>query len=118
MKALILAAGFGTRLLPYTETTPKPLFTIDGQPVLDITICRLIEAGCQKIVINTHHLNDKITAFVKNRRYPIPITVRYEPEILGTGGGIKNMADIWSDQPFMVINSDARSYSSGPMRPP
>jgi aminoglycoside/choline kinase family phosphotransferase/GTP:adenosylcobinamide-phosphate guanylyltransferase len=109
MKALILAAGFGTRLLPYTETTPKPLFTIDGQPVLDITICSLIDAGCQQIAINTHHLHDKITDFVNSRSYPIPITVRYEPEILGTGGGIKNMADIWSEQPFMVINSDVVS---------
>ena len=109
MKALILAAGFGTRLLPYTENTPKPLFTLDDRPVLDIAIQKLIDAGCQRIAINTHHLHTKITAFVNSRNYPIPITVHYEPEILGTGGGIKNMADIKSDQPFMVINSDVVS---------
>ena len=106
MKAMILAAGFGTRLRPYTESTPKPLFTVGGRPVLDITIQRLIDAGCQQIAINTHHLHDNIAAYVNGRSYPIPITVRYESEILGTGGGIKNMADICSDRPFMVINSD------------
>ena len=106
MRAMILAAGFGTRLLPYTNSTPKPLFTIAGRPVLDTTIGKLVDAGCRQIAVNTHHLHDKIVSFVDSQSYPIPITIRHEPEILGTGGGIKNMADVWTDQPFMVINSD------------
>ncbi len=106
MRAMILAAGFGTRLLPYSNSTPKPLFTIGSRPVLDIIIRQLLDAGCRAIVINTHHLHDKIASFVAKQNYSIPITVRHEPEILGTGGGIKNVADFWTREPFVVINSD------------
>lgn len=106
MKAMILAAGFGTRLLPYTENTPKPLFTISGRPLLDIIICSLQSSGCEAIVINTHHLYQNIDSFVASKQYTIPIHTRYEPVILGTGGAIKNVADFWDDNPFLVINSD------------
>jgi len=106
MKALILAAGLGTRLLPYTQTVPKPLFTVAGKPLLDILIRGLAAAGCEAIVVNTHHLHEKIEAFVAGRRYPIPVTTRYEPRILGTGGAIRNVADFWDRRPFMVVNSD------------
>lgn len=106
MKALILAAGYGTRLRPYTETIPKPLFPIDGQPILDHHIRRLYRAGCRALVVNTHHLHEKILEYIKDQSYPVPIKISYEPEILGTGGAIKNVAEFWDGQPFMVINSD------------
>ncbi|MBL7180506.1 MAG: phosphotransferase [Desulfobacterales bacterium] len=106
MKALILAAGLGTRLLPFTESIPKPLFPIAGRPLLDIIICDLQQAGCRSIIINTHHLNHLIEAFIASQKYPIPVLTRHEPVILGTGGAIKNVADFWDDKPFMVINSD------------
>jgi len=106
MKALILAAGLGTRLLPYTETTPKPLFTIGGRPLLDILIRTLQDAGCREIMINTHHLHEKIESFIADQKYTLPVYTRYEPVILGTGGAIKNVADFWDNEPFMVINSD------------
>jgi NDP-sugar pyrophosphorylase family protein len=106
MKALILAAGFGTRLLPFTESIPKPLFPIAGRPLLDIIIGDLKQAGCRSIIINTHHLNHLIEAFIASQEYAIPVQTRYEPVILGTGGAIKNVADFWDDTPFMVINSD------------
>ena len=106
MKALILAAGLGTRLRPYTENTPKPLFTLSGRPLLDIIISRLIDADCKAIVINTHHLHQKIDSYLAGQHYPIPVFTRHEPAILGTGGAIKNVADFWNDSPFMVINSD------------
>ena len=106
MKALILSAGLGTRLRPYTDHTPKPLFTICGRPLLDITITKLIEAGCESIMINTHHLHAQIEAFVAHQTYAIPIKTRYEPQILGTGGAIINVKDFWNDHPFMVINAD------------
>ena len=86
MKALILAAGHGTRLLPFTENLPKPLFPITGRPLLGITIEHLLTAGCTSIIINTHHLHDQIDAFIAAQNYPVPVDTRYEPLILGTGG--------------------------------
>jgi NDP-sugar pyrophosphorylase family protein/tRNA A-37 threonylcarbamoyl transferase component Bud32 len=106
MKALILSAGLGTRLRPYTNHIPKSLFTICGRPLLDITITKLIEAGCESIMINTHHLHAQIEAFVAQQTYAIPVETRYEPQILGTGGAIINLKDFWNDRPFMVINAD------------
>ncbi|MDP2646137.1 MAG: sugar phosphate nucleotidyltransferase [Desulfobacterales bacterium] len=106
MKALILAAGFGTRLRPYTANTPKPLFSIFNRPILDFIILNLQKAGCRAILINTHHLHQKITSFIARQNYSIPVQTRYEPEILGTGGAIRNAADFWDDQPFLAINSD------------
>ena len=106
MKALILAAGYGTRLRPYTNHTPKPLFSIAGRPLLDIIIDNLQRAGCKAVIINTHHLHQEIETFVAAQNYRLPVSTRYEPQILGTGGAIKNVADFWDHQPFMVINAD------------
>jgi len=106
MKALILAAGLGTRLRPYSENTPKPLFTIAQRPLLDIIISNLIDSGCKAIIVNTHHLHQKIDSYLARKKYPVPVTTRHEPDILGTGGAIKNVADFWDNTPFMVINSD------------
>jgi len=106
MKALILAAGLGTRLLPFTNHTPKPLFPISGKPLIDKTIRDLIRAGCTEIIINTHHLHHQIDEFLRKEKYAVPVTTRYEPEILGTGGAIKNTSDFWDENPILVINSD------------
>ncbi|MEA3429567.1 MAG: nucleotidyltransferase family protein, partial [Thermodesulfobacteriota bacterium] len=106
MKAMILAAGLGTRLLPFTESTPKPLFTISGHPLLDIIIHSLQSAGCEAVIINTHHLYKNIDSFLASQQYAIPVCTLHEPVILGTAGAIKNAADFWDNQPFMVINSD------------
>jgi NDP-sugar pyrophosphorylase family protein/tRNA A-37 threonylcarbamoyl transferase component Bud32 len=106
MKSMILAAGMGTRLLPYTQKTPKPLFPVARRPLLDITIRALKHAGSSAIIINTHHLHQKIDSFIKKKKYGIPVYTRHEPVILGTGGGIKNVIDFFDDQPFMVVNSD------------
>jgi NDP-sugar pyrophosphorylase family protein len=106
MKAMILAAGLGTRLLPLTENRPKPLFPILDRPLLDILIRRLQSAGCEAIIINTHHLSDMIDQFVKDQTCGIPVVTRYEPTILGTAGAIKNVEDFWNDEPFLVINGD------------
>ena len=106
MKAMILAAGLGTRLLPFTQNTPKPLFPISGRPILDIIIHSLQQAGCKSIIINTHHLQQKIDSFLAKQKYTIPVVTRYEPTLLGTGGAIKNVMDFWDGNPFLVINSD------------
>jgi len=106
MKALILAAGFGTRLLPFTKNTPKALFPVAGRPLLHAIILSLQNAGCKAVIINTHHLYKKIDSYLLQQKYAIPVITRYEPKILGTGGAMKNVADFWDDHPFMVINSD------------
>ncbi|MGD8512968.1 MAG: sugar phosphate nucleotidyltransferase [Deltaproteobacteria bacterium] len=119
MKAMILAAGLGTRLLPLTKNEPKPLFPILGQPLIDILIRRLKQAGCEAVIINTHHLAQKIDQFVNEQDYGIPVYTRFEQTILGTGGGIKNVEDFWDEKPFMVVNGDifsnidlAKAYKS------
>ena len=106
MKALILAAGYGIRLQPYTDHTPKPLFSIAGRPLLDRIIRQLQQAGCKAIIVNTHHLHQQIEDFIAGQHYNLDVMTRHEPQILGTGGAIKNVADFWDDQPFMVINAD------------
>jgi aminoglycoside/choline kinase family phosphotransferase/dTDP-glucose pyrophosphorylase len=107
MKAMILAAGLGTRLAPYTDHTPKPLFSINQRPVLDMAIDRLLEAGCSSIIVNTHHLHARITDHVASASYGPKVFLRHEPRILGTGGGIANIADLWGPQgPLLVINGD------------
>lgn len=106
MKALILAAGYGTRLLPHTRKLPKPLFPLGGKPILEICIERLLHAGCRKIFINTHHLHDQVENFINSRHFPVSVTTVHEPEILETGGAIMNLRDAMADSPFMVINSD------------
>ena len=106
MKAMILAAGYGSRLRPYTDHTPKPLFSIAGRPLLDVIIDQLQKAGCKAVIINTHHLHQKIEAFLAAQNYSLEVNTRFEPQILGTGGAIKNVADFWDNQPFMVINAD------------
>lgn len=106
MKALILAAGLGTRLRPHTNRTPKPLFSIDGRPLLDRIVDQLHRAGCLAAVVNTHHLSAQIEKHIASRSYPIPVSHRHEPTILGTGGAIRNLTDFWDNNPFMVINCD------------
>ncbi|WP_022668451.1 sugar phosphate nucleotidyltransferase [Desulfospira joergensenii] len=109
MKALILAAGFGTRLLPHTQERPKPLFTLGNRPLLEIAINGLVEAGCEHILINTHHLHEKIQSFVRSLRVPVKIQLVHEKEILETGGAIANIRSFVEDGPFFVINSDVVS---------
>lgn len=106
MKAMILAAGFGTRLAPHTDHTPKALFTIGDRPLLDILIHQVQTAGCESVIINTHHLSGRIRTFIDHRRYAIPVNLRHEESILGTGGGIRNIADLWEKDSLLVINSD------------
>lgn len=106
MNAMILAAGLGTRLRPHTGHTPKPLFSINQRPVLDLTIEKLARIGCRRIIVNIHHLHQKISDHVAQGEYAVEITTRYEPEILGTGGAIANIADLWDDGTLLVINGD------------
>lgn len=103
MQAMILAAGFGTRLLPYTLSRPKPLFPILNQPLLLLTIRRLQQAGCDHIVVNCHHLREQIVAAL----HGIPgVVVQEEVVILGTGGGLRKARALFRDEPVLVTNGD------------
>ncbi|MBT3177990.1 MAG: phosphotransferase [Desulfobacula sp.] len=107
MKALILSAGFGTRLLPYTKKIPKPLFTIMSKSVLEHVIKTLVDNGCEQILINTHHLHNQIQSFVNQVKYNnVKIQTIYESVILDTGGAIANAKPFLKDHSFFVINSD------------
>lgn len=106
MKALILAAGFGTRLAPYTETIPKALFPVAGIPVLKRMITNLKRAGFTAIAVNTHHLAEQIESFLTHNDFGVRVIVSHEPEILGTGGAIRHISDFWGDDPFLVVNAD------------
>jgi len=106
MRAMILAAGLGTRLRPLTMVRPKLLTPITGTCVLDFWVRRLHHAGFEAVVINAYHLSDQLVAAVRNKRWSIPVHVRVEPVLLGTGGGIRNALDFFKEEPFMVINGD------------
>ena len=107
MKAMILAAGLGTRLRPLSLIRPKALVPVGNRPVIDRVIDCLRRHTTSEIVVNAHHHHRQIVEHLNSGRpFGIDIQVRVEPEIRGTGGGIKNTADFWDTDPFIVINSD------------
>lgn len=106
MKALILAAGLGTRLAPHTHTLPKALFPVAGAAVLGQTITRLKQAGCRAVAVNTHHLADRIVSYLAENDFGLPVTLSHETTLLGTAGAIRNLAGFWENNPFMVVNAD------------
>jgi mannose-1-phosphate guanylyltransferase len=103
MQAMLLAAGFGTRLRPYTLVRPKPLFPICNTPLLHILLDKLVDAGCNRIVVNCHHLADQIKAAVVNRP---EVILQHEEEVLGTGGGLRKALPHFRDEPILVMNGD------------
>jgi NDP-sugar pyrophosphorylase family protein len=111
MRAMILAAGVGSRLRPLTYAVPKALVEIGGTPMLEIVLRRLIQAGCRDVVINVHHFADRIEGFLKEKNnFGIHIEISREEELLETGGGLKKVAGFFDDsQPFMVHNVDVLS---------
>lgn len=111
MKAMIFAAGLGTRLKPLTDTTPKALIPIKGRPLLEHVILKLKEAGFRQIVINIHHLGDQILDFLKaNQNFGIEIHISDERDyLLDTGGGIKAATFLQGKEPFLVHNVDILS---------
>ncbi len=103
MQAMILAAGFGTRLLPYTLARPKPLFPILNQPLLLLIINRLQQAGCDHIVVNCHYLREQIVQALQGLA---GVVVQEESSVLGTGGGLRLALDQFRDEPVLVTNGD------------
>lgn len=110
MKAMIFAAGLGTRLKPLTDTMPKALVPVAGKPMLEHVICKLKEAGFDEIVINVHHFAGQIIDFLKtNDNFGLTMHISDETDkLLDTGGGIKKAASFF-DEPFLIHNVDILS---------
>ncbi|HVM83668.1 MAG TPA: sugar phosphate nucleotidyltransferase, partial [Candidatus Binatia bacterium] len=102
--AMVLAAGYGKRLRPLTETTPKPMVKVLGRPMIDGVLDRLVAAGVTRAVVNLHHLGDVIRDHLKTRT-DIEIVYSEEREILETGGGIRQALPLLGADPFFVVNA-------------
>ncbi len=107
-KAFIMAAGMGKRLRPYTDTMPKPLVPVAGQPTIGHIIDHLVAAGIQDITVNLHYRADQLAAYLAERENSsLTIHTAYEETLLDTGGGIKAQLHHFGNDPFYVINGDA-----------
>lgn len=110
MKALILAAGLGTRLRPLTETTPKPLLFVAGKPLLAYHLESLSKYGITDILINTHHLHEKMEDFVSEYKKNFPglhIYTSFEAELLGSAGTLKeNKSFFEGEEDFLIVYGD------------
>ena len=106
--AFILGAGLGTRLMPLTRDTPKPLLIVGDRPIITYAMEHLQGIGVQRFIINTHHCPEKyVEAFPQSRWRDIPIILRHEPVLLDTAGGIKNIEDlVESEERIIVYNGD------------
>lgn len=111
--AMVLAAGLGTRMKPITDDLPKPMIEVAGRTLVDHVIDRLEEAGVTDVVVNLHHFADRLESHLKARSSP-NIVFSPEPELLETGGGVRNALPLLGTDPFYVINSDAL-WLNGPM---
>ena len=106
-RALIFAAGFGKRMRPLTETTPKPLLEVAGKPLIQHHIEKLVDCGIRDLVINTHWRADRLVEALGNGQlFGASIQWSHEPEILDTGGGMRNALPMLGNGNFLVINSD------------
>ncbi|MEI7901475.1 MAG: sugar phosphate nucleotidyltransferase, partial [bacterium] len=105
-KAVVLAAGLGTRLRPLTLAWPKPLMTLWNVPLLEHSLRMLETWGVEEIAVNLHWQPEKIQAWLTARNGRARLRVSYEPEILGTGGALRPLKDFLCDAPFWVVNAD------------
>jgi NDP-sugar pyrophosphorylase family protein len=116
MKAMILAAGLGTRLRPLTDTRPKALVELSGRTLLEITLTRLRTFGITEFIINTHHFAGQITDYLKSKNnFDLRIEISHEETLLDTGGGLKKASWFFLedpaqlDEPFLLHNVDVIS---------
>ena len=106
-KALLLAAGMGTRLRPLTNSIPKCLVKIGGKPILEIWLENLSKAGCEEVIINTHYLSEKVEEYLEGRKFgDMKIITTYEPKLLGTAGTLLKNADFLLGKNCMFIHAD------------
>jgi len=105
-RAIVLAAGLGTRMRPYNGHVPKPLVEIGGKSLIDYSLDRLADAGVERAVVNVHHLADAVERHLASRRRPHIVISDERAELLGTGGGIAKALSQLGDTPFFLVNSD------------
>jgi len=104
-KAMLLAAGYGTRLKPLTDYTPKPLVPVAGRPMIKYALDKLRAYGIEEIVINVSHLKTQLVDYFAAEKN-LHVTISEEAEPLETGGGLKKAAPFLGDEPIFAINSD------------
>jgi NDP-sugar pyrophosphorylase family protein len=114
MKAMILAAGLGTRLRPLTDDRPKALVEVAGRTLLEITLRRLSSFGIREVIVNVHHFADKVIDYLRQHdNFGMRIEISREDVLLDTGGGLKKAAWFFledkSDEPFLLHNVDVIS---------
>src|SRR5271168_316276 len=105
-RAMVLAAGLGTRMRPYNGHVPKPLVTIGGKSLIDYGLDRLADAGVERAVVNVHHLADTLERHLASRKKPQIVISDERGELLGTGGGIAKALPQLGGAPFFLVNSD------------
>jgi len=105
-RAMILAAGFGTRMRPLTDTMPKPLVPVGGKPLINHVLDRLAASGVETAVVNVHHFAEQIEQHLKPRRAPKIVISDERDGVLGTGGGVVKALPLLGDAPFFHLNSD------------
>lgn len=106
MRTLLLAAGFGTRLRPLTNTIPKCLVPIADKPLLEIWLERLTQAGIGPFLINTHYFADRVEEFIANSAYRDTVTLVNEPTLLGTAGTLLANLDFFQGEDGLLIHAD------------
>ena len=104
-KAMLLAAGYGARLKPLTEHTPKPLVPVAGRPMIEYALDKLRTQGIQEVVINVSHLKEQLQTYFSGGQ-DLRVTISEEKEPLETGGGLKQAEPFLGNAPLFVINSD------------
>lgn len=106
MRAAILAAGLGTRLRPLTDLVPKTLMPILNRPLLGVLLAQVEEAGFSQVAVNTFHLGEQVQQFLAGRPWSFNLSISPEPELLGTGGGLRQLGEILRTETFLAINGD------------
>tara|TARA_B110001454_G_scaffold215813_1_gene237919 strand:- start:457 stop:1128 length:672 start_codon:yes stop_codon:yes gene_type:complete len=109
MKAMILAAGLGDRLHPFTQDTPKPLLSVGKYSLIERAIKKLIEHGVSNLIINVSYLSEQIKDKLENYHQIIGIQFLDEPFPYGTGGALLNAVSVLGDEPFILCNADVIS---------
>ncbi len=107
MKAMILAAGLGTRLLPMTRETAKPAIPFANRPLIHYCLEWLVGNGVDEVVINLHHHPESVVSGIGERGWPLKIHFSHEPNLLGTAGGLKKAERYFKDGTFVMVNSDS-----------
>lgn len=106
-KAMIFAAGLGTRMRPITDTMPKPLVKVGGKPLIDYMLDRFAQAGVETVVVNVHHFADQIEAHLAKRTAPHVVISDERRQLLDQGGGIRKALPLLGPEPFFLCNTDA-----------